>query len=60
MHYLDKQVLQKVRQSLKDSGDIRMFERLAEVTEPGNIKVLLETFMFFSKIKRDYFALKNC
>ncbi|VDN91583.1 unnamed protein product [Brugia pahangi] len=30
---------QKVRQSLKDNDDIRMLEKLAEVTEPGNIKI---------------------
>lgn len=32
-------MFQKVRQSLKDNNDIRMLEKLAEVTEPGDIKV---------------------
>uniref|UniRef100_A0A1I7VID5 Ig-like domain-containing protein n=1 Tax=Loa loa TaxID=7209 RepID=A0A1I7VID5_LOALO len=36
---VDQQLLQKVRQSLKDNEDIRMLERLAAVTEPGDIKI---------------------
>lgn len=35
-------MFQKVRQSLKNNDDIRMLERLAEVTEPGNIKVTFQ------------------
>ncbi|KAM3715832.1 Deoxyhypusine hydroxylase, partial [Dirofilaria immitis] len=36
---VDQQLLQKVRQSLKNNEDFRMLERLADVTEPGNIKI---------------------
>ncbi|CAG9535093.1 unnamed protein product [Cercopithifilaria johnstoni] len=36
---VDQQLIQKVRQSLKDNNDIRMLEKLADVTEPGNIKI---------------------
>ncbi|VDM95256.1 unnamed protein product [Thelazia callipaeda] len=36
---VDFQLIQKVRESLKKNHDIRMFDRLADVTEPGNIKV---------------------
>ncbi|VDK88751.1 unnamed protein product [Litomosoides sigmodontis] len=37
--FVDQQLMQKVRQSLKNNNDMRMLEKLADVTEPGNIMI---------------------